>query len=118
MHPEYQAYLTRLEETRSEAFTDLFIGRGTELVSVPDTVCHPDDDSWIDEVEYFNNLSLMDDEVPLSVPRTNPGRYLYWVKYVALTNVTDLQQIAAEVTQRMGVSEEAIGQAMDSFPGT
>lgn len=90
-----------------EVSNAIFLTRGTELVSVPDGVEGVDDEEWALEVEEFAGIK---------VPKVGRRRYYCWLKYIALTSMTDFQGLLNKLTALGGVTLESdVADAETSF---
>ncbi len=103
--PEYKQALLDVNSKRATATMDAIVMFGVELV---DGV--PSDNGWLGKLEYMVKLGHLnmdgydlDDEVDLE---------FVYKRYIAIS-ADDM----AEVMRRSGVTEEAISQATDTFPG-
>ena len=105
-HPEYKRMRDEVDEQRGLAALDALIAFGTELVSIPEGMAKPEDDSWIEECALFGL------EVRTDSPK---ARYLGWVKFVAITDSADFDKLYGILQHSMGVSGVNIAQAISSF---
>lgn len=105
--PGYLAAVEANESDKSLAMTEVMVGKGTELVSIPAGMETPEDDGWKEEAEFY-----LGREIPAKSSRT---RYLFWLKYYALTSQDDLVRLSNKVARKMGVSQEDVGTALNSF---
>lgn len=108
--PEYKAEIERIDNELEEMSLYLMIGKGTRLLSKPEHLPDPEDEGWIEDV-----LDVLPDFVRPDKPSM---RYVYWVKYVATRTGADLQMLLRQVRNVMGVTEEAVAEAAERFPGT
>jgi hypothetical protein len=109
-NPEYLEAKKLVEAQRSMASIDAIIALGTRLSpdhEIPETVSPLDSEDWVDEL-YAGGLQFDSDK-----PRL---RYLYWVKFIACPEVADYSEIAKFVLHKLGVGEEEVAEAIDSFP--
>jgi hypothetical protein len=105
-HPVYKHMKEEVDYKRGLAVTDAVIVYGTEVATIPATMPQPEEDSWIEELEAGG----------LQVVRGSKlARYLAWVKFVAVVDDKDLNVILTAVMSMMGISEQNIATAMDSF---
>ena len=104
--PDYLEAVERNESAKTEALLDVMIGMGTEIVTIPDGLQKPTDSAWFDDLEFYLQEEQDDRERP---------RYLAWVKFVAIRNTDDMQSLAIAVQSKMGISEEAVAQSINSF---
>lgn len=107
--PAYRAEVERIDQELEEMSLYLMIGKGTRLKFKPDTVPGPEDDGWIEDV-----TDVLED---FKVPEKPTIRYMMWVKYVAVRTGDDLQKLLHQVRNVMGVTEEAVAEAAERFPG-
>lgn len=107
--PTYLAKKAEVETERMMAVVDAIAVFGTDIESVPNGFPLPSDDSWIDELEFVNVVT---------VDRTSElARKLNWIKYVAVRDPEDLVKIANEFGVQMGTAEkEVVDQLHENFP--
>lgn len=105
-NPNDEDYLTRCEEVKMEqgnAILDVLIAKGTRLYSAPEDMSRPEQDNWIEDMEFLLKYAI--DRRPLS-------RYLAWVRYIACVSQDDITKLTLKVYAKLGVSEEKL---RDSF---
>ena len=79
----------------------------TYVKHVPENVSAINSDSWVEELEL----------VDIHVPKSEIGRYLFWIKFVAIVDTSDLQKIAEQFGMQMGISEGEVQEHLSSsFP--
>ncbi len=109
MHPDYLADKKRVEAERSMATIDAIIALGTKLSSahtVPSHVAPLDSEDWVYDLEAAGVI----------FDTTNKRmRYRTWVKFIACPEVSDIERITTSVLTKIGVLEENVAQAVDSF---
>src|SRR3990167_8733070 len=105
--PTYLKAIERNEQDKSLALAEVMVGMGTRLVSYPDDMEGPDGADWKEEAEIY-----LGKELPAKSPR---ALYLFWLKYYALTTQNDLVLLSNRVARKMGVSQEDVSSAMNSF---
>lgn len=105
--PTYLAECQRIEEAQRVAMLDAAIMMGIQVIHVPETVIAPESDDWVEAVEY-----LTGEKVP---PDGQRVRVLMWLKYYAAQTANDLVRIEKAVIERMGVPQEAVAEAIQSF---
>lgn len=98
LDPEYLDKLRRYNTQLARAMSDALIVLGTDLESKPDTLPSQDDPTWVEETELLRLYKL----------NTRRGRYLAWVKTVAIANDEDFAAISASVRRAMGVPESDV----------
>lgn len=104
--PQYAEALEEYNRKTQEVGANVMLGAGTSLLSVPEDMVGPEDDSWLELLEFVG--------VPAEF--TGPRyRYLAWLKYYALMSVSDLQLASGAVASLTGVSEEEVASAVESF---
>lgn len=111
-NPNDPAYLRAVRE-QAEAIGDVTNGiilvRGSEVVSVPDSVSPLADTQWSEDVQEFSGLE---------VPDSGRRRYLCWLKYVVLDRAEDFFGLVRKISALSGmVMEEAVAQATEEFRG-
>lgn len=104
--PAYLEAIDRVNEEKSMAQLDVIIALGTEVVSIPADVYAPEQDDWIEEVEYF---------IGEVIPRSGRARYLAWLKFYAISAAGDIQNIAKRALKRTGVADEQVEAAVAGF---
>lgn len=104
--PEYLDALTQREADLGLAMLDVMMGLGTEIHVLPPTLASPDTEEWTEDIEFF---------IGEEVPKKGKGRYLAWLKYYALKNQETFGRIGEAVKQKMGLTEEQVAAAAESF---
>lgn len=105
LHPNYLAAMERYAIERVIALGDLLFLKGTEVESVPEGKCRPEDDEWVEELALLN----------LEVSANQRSRYLAWIKFYALATERDIAYVTAMLIQASGLSEEEVQRAIASF---
>lgn len=107
-NPNDPDYLEKLDTYNAEvivASTNAMLLAGTEILSVPDGMWSPDDDGWLDLVDYLD----------IEVDRENRlARYLAWLRFYALSGPS-ITRILAELRKSIGATEEEVDSAAASF---
>jgi len=108
MHPDYLAAMEEYQATRAEIVENTLLLFGTEIVSLPQGFSGPDDDGWIEAFEAVG--------IEIS---TNPkARYIQWIRLHAMGGqVEDMTIFTQELGREMGVTEEDVAVAAESFRG-
>jgi hypothetical protein len=96
--PEYLADMQRYNTQLARAMSDALIVLGTEFESKPDELPSFDDETWLEEVDLLRVYKT----------KTRIGRYLAWVKTVAIATDEDFAAISNSVKRAMGVPEEDV----------
>lgn len=105
-HPDYIKAVEENNYDRSMAMIDAVIALGTKLISIPEDMCKPEEDDWLDDLESTS----------IFIDRDNARlRYRTWVKYFAAPAVDDVQLIVDKVLKAVGVSAEEVARATASF---
>lgn len=105
--PFYQAEIAKIDTQRSMAVLDAIATMGTEPLTIPENVPGIEDEGWVEECQLFN----------IPVGTTELGRYLSWVKYVAIKDTDDLMKIGQQFGQTLGISEARVAEQLRSnFP--
>lgn len=108
--PEYLAALQKHQRDLSDLGNAIMLARGTMLVSKPDSIPGPDDADWSAELEELAGEGVFD------IPKVGKRRYYAWLKYVALTDMSDFQGITNKLTATAGITTEAeVAKATDDF---
>jgi hypothetical protein len=109
MNPEYLEEKKRVEAERSMATIDAVIALGTKLSSehpMPPDISSLEDDDWIYDLEAAGLVFDTDNK---------RMRYRTWVKFIACPEVKDIEILTNKVLKYIGVLEENVGAAVDSF---
>lgn len=108
-NPNSEEYLLAkqdVDEQRAAAIMDAIAALGADVLEVPEGISKIEDDEWIEECEVIG----------LFIDKTKRiARKLAWMKYVALADTSDVIKLNAEFGVSMGLNEEQIAQAVDSF---
>ena len=96
--PDYLEEMQRYNTQLARAMSDALIVLGTDFESKPDELPSYDDETWLEEVELLRVYKT----------KTRRGRYLAWVKTVAIATVEDFNAITNSVKRSMGVPEEDV----------
>lgn len=110
-NPDDPAYIERLQNWKMEyadRVTNAMIVLGTEFVSAPKKLGHPDDNKWLEEYSLLG--------MPVHA-ENKTWRYLTWVKFKAVQNERDMALLQEVVGRLSGVSETAVKSA-ENFPGS
>jgi hypothetical protein len=110
-NPDDPDYIDRLRSWQMEyadRMVTAMILLGTELVSVPKGLSHPDKNDWLEE---YSLLGL-----PTS-PENKSWRYLTWLKFRAVKGEQDMKMIQDVVGRLSGVRESSV-QSAEEFPGS
>lgn len=102
--PIYQAALKDIEIKKSRAAIDSVIVLSTRVKSIPENFQGPEDEEWLDALELMGYTA-----------KTKISRYLHWVKFKAGPTDTDIARLSAAAFRRLGVREEDVSAALDSF---
>ena len=103
--PDYLTELQRYNTQLARSMSDALIVLGTEFESKPDELPSFDDETWLEEVDLLRVYKT----------RTRRGRYLAWVKTVAIATDEDFAAITNSVKRSMGVPEEDVSQQAKRF---
>jgi hypothetical protein len=103
--PEYLVELQRYNAQLARSMSDALIVLGTEFESKPDELPSFDDETWLEEVNLLRVYKTT----------SRKGRYLAWVKTVAIGNDEDFQAIANLVKRAMGVPEGDVAEQAKRF---
>lgn len=108
-HPDYKAELALWEQKQQDLSMFIMLAVGTRVESIPKEMSQPQDDDWIEPLEAAGiEMSL----------NTEPARYLSWLRFYALSNVKDLETIIKTVARHIGVTEEDVAAAAETFPSS
>lgn len=98
---EMNAYNVQVIETTTNAM----LITGTEIASIPDGVQSPEDDDWLDRIQFLG----------IEIERENKwARYIAWLRYYALSGPS-IARIIAELRKSVGLTEEEVDAAVKSF---
>ena len=103
--PDYQARLSSWSTRYALEMANALILLGTEIKSTPRGFPKPRDDKWLAKLRV---LKIDYDESP-------EGRYLAWVKHVAIKSAEDMNKVTSAVGRVAGVSEADVEVASESF---
>lgn len=106
--PNYERELNQFRMDKGNAMLDAMMALGTELVSLPEGLPKPDDEDWIENLAYLG----------VEVPKLAIGRWLAWVKYVAATDTSDIQELAKHGSQALGITEAEVADSIARFQDT
>lgn len=103
--PEYLDQMRRYNTQLARAMSDALIVLGTEFESKPDSLPSYDDETWLEEVNLLRIYKTT----------SRKGRYLAWVKTVAISTDDDFKAITESVKRSMGVPEGDVADAAKRF---
>jgi hypothetical protein len=107
--PDYIEAYEAYENGLFDKSINLLLGLGTDVESLPNGFYGPGDDRWIEE------LKMYDEELEID-SRPKP-RYWLWLQFWAAPSQEDLSGLLNAVRAKMGVTQEEVEQALDTFPG-
>lgn len=110
--PNWKREVEDLAVRANKAVEQLMFGIGTEVVSVPDGKYMPDDDRWIAEVRRADKFTGI--ETPLALEDSDM-RYVSWLNFYALDNISDMQLAGLLPQFLAGPSEVETAKAVDTF---
>lgn len=109
--PDYIEAREAFDRRSNRMAMDVLMLTGTAIEHLPLGVPDPQDDEdtgWIEVLE----------EIGMGVDRRSvPSRYMWWLRTIALTDLEDLNTLSAAVGRRVGVREEDVQRAAESFRG-
>lgn len=103
--PDYERAVDDNRMKKGNAMIDCIIAMGTQIVSIPDSMQTPDEEDWIEDLEFIG----------VEVPKLKLGRYLAYIKYYAATSASDIQELAKKGSQALGITEEEVARSIESF---
>ena len=109
-NPEDPGYIERLQSWKMEyadRVVSAMIALGTEIVSAPKGLSHPDKDEWLEEYSVLG--------MPMH-PENKTWRHLTWVKFRGVRDEHDMDAIQEVVGRLNGIREDAVKSA-ENFPG-
>lgn len=105
-HPDYLRQKAEVDQKRQNAVLDAIAALGTEIIDIPESVPSLESDDWIEECEFIGISVDKDRRI---------ARKLAWIKFVALVDIADMNKLGEQFGISMGLSEETVAQAVDSF---
>lgn len=108
LDPDYVAALNKFQYEQGLVGFTAMLAFGTEIVTRPTDVLPPDSEEWSEDLhEIFG----------ITVPSRGKARYAAWLRLYALID-PDINKVLAAVRAKSGlVTEEAVKQAAENFPG-
>ena len=108
-NPNDPAYLEALEQHALQQF--LVAGNaamvlGTRCLSVPEGMWRPEEDDWIDWVQFAGGQPDVS---------SKPARYLSWLHFHALRTPSDQSLVVMAPLLLANLSEEEVARSVDSF---
>jgi hypothetical protein len=94
--PTYQEEKTEAEYARSMLIMHAYIALGTKPVIIPPEIESIESNDWLESLE----------EMEIEHPKSARVRYLLWVKYVALPDEKDLNDLITAVMRYSGITLE------------
>lgn len=110
--PNWKAECAAVRVRAEKAITQLVLGMGTEVVSVPEGKCGPDSDDWLIDVKRADKFTGVETPIDLSDPDM---RYLSWLQFYALDNTDDMQMAGLLPQFLAGPREVEVAKAIDAF---
>lgn len=112
--PTYLREIERLSLAQKLATDDLYLAVGTAIKSIPSGYFKPEEDDWIDQVQFAAQIS----GVNIQVERENKTqRYLHWLKLYACETTSDAVWAASLPSQLGGIREGEVDEVLESFRG-
>lgn len=109
--PEYLRQIGELAERQQEGVANLLLGVGTEIKFVPDDMFKPDDEGWVQQVQFAAELA----NKQLEIPSDGVKRYLCWLRFYAMESNTDVALCQGLCMQLAGIREGEIEEVVESF---
>lgn len=116
LDPDYVRLKEERDQARQQAAIDLYVGKGTELVRGPDDLPGLDDESWVQDLADLADPGDLVEEEVKRIEQNPRYRYVAWVKYVAIGNRQDLEDLSRRVMRVMGVAAEDVADEVRKFP--
>lgn len=110
--PAYLKEVEKFEEAQDLAISNLTLAVGTSVKSVPDGYFRPEDDGWIEQVEFANTLIGIDVHIE-HLDKTK--RYLHWLRFYAMETASDIALVRGLPMQLAGIREGEIEEVLESF---
>lgn len=106
--PNYQKALNDRLTNISLRIIDATLSVGTELISVPDNLVKPENDSWLNRIKLAGHI--FDKE-------SQEERYLAWLRFYAVETQADLNKINTIPLQLAGLQEAEVEEVINTFRG-
>lgn len=106
--PQYQDALAAWQERIGEVGTNVMLGLGTKIETVPDGMFNPEDEEWCEPL-VASGLSVN--------LESKSARYLSWLRFYALSTPQDLANVSILVAMKSGVVNKDVQASLDSFRG-
>lgn len=107
--PDYIEAMESFKLRQAKIVGDAFLAAGTKLWSCPEGMPKPDDK----DADWLENMRILN----INIPDGRRGRYLMWLKAVALVEQDDYAKVMEEVGRKSGVRETDVQSAAESFRG-
>ena len=104
--PDYLTAVADARTARGFAAMNVVLATGLAVESIPDGIPRPADDSWLEMLEAA--------EIEADVA-TSAKRFRLWCEVVALITPEDFEQVSLVALRLMGLTEEEVSQAVESF---
>jgi hypothetical protein len=108
LDPAYLQAVENHQTARGQSVIDAQIAWGTKVVSRPDGVGGHNDQEWAERCEAVG-IEI--------APVGHMKRYVQWVNLIACQTEADVLTFNRVILEHLGVREEAVADAMESFPG-
>ena len=109
LDPDYQTALIRAGNDRALALNNVVVGFGTRILTCPDSIPSVDSDDWIVDLA----------EMGIPIVTRGKGRYVAWVKFVALPDETEFFSLRNKASSFSGLlMEEEVAEAEATFSGS
>lgn len=103
--PDYLEEMNAYNVQVIETTTNAMLITGTEIAAIPDGMQSPEDDDWLDRIQFLG----------IEVERENKwARYVAWLRYYVLS-APSITRIIAELRKSIGLTEEEVDAAVKTF---
>lgn len=104
--PKYIEYLEQRQLDVGDAFLDLTVLVGFDILRLPKRIRpFEEDEDWEEELEA----------VGIEVPENRVAKRILWTRYRILQQASDLERLRAAVERLSGVEEEEVETAQEGF---
>lgn len=113
-HPDYEKALAANAEARDLAVNNVVLAAGTKVKEIPEGMYGPEDEGWVEGVNFANKMSGIDVKVePLDGDKSI--RYLQWLRFYAMETSMDIALAQSLSFQLAGIREGEIDEVFESF---
>lgn len=110
--PNYLKEIQRLADAQDLAVENLTIAVGTDVKFVPEGFFKPEDEGWVEKIEFANKLVGIDIKIEAE---DKIKRYLQWLRFYAMESAMDISMVRNLPTMLAGIREGEVDEVLDSF---